>query len=123
MSPPPRLSRRAVTIGGIAGATAAVVLAAIYEVPKLLRHRARGEYADLVNRLDDPEKAAIVGRTLPEHAVLSKEQLSELKTALASSPLSDVAVADAKDGRLREADGWVLPATVAALCVLAAQAV
>jgi hypothetical protein len=123
MSPPPRLSRRAVTIGGIAGAAAAAVSGAIYEVPRLLRHRARGEYADLVNRLDDPEKAAIVGRAMPEHAVLTKEELSELKTALAAAPLSDVALAEARDDRLREADGWVLPATVATLCALAAQAV
>jgi hypothetical protein len=123
MSPPPKLSRRAVTIGGIAGAVAAVVAGALYEIPKLLKHRPHGEYADLVNRLDDPEKAAIVGRAMPEHAALTKEELSELKTALAAAPLSDVALADARDDRLREADGWVLPATVATLCALAAQAV
>jgi hypothetical protein len=123
MSPPPKLSRRALTIGGIAGAGAALVAVAINQVPRLLRHRARGEYADFVNRLDDPEKAAVVGRAMSARAVLTKEELSELKTALGTSPLSDVAASDVKNGRLREADGWVLPATVAALCVLAAQAV
>jgi hypothetical protein len=121
MSPPPKISRRAVTTGALAGAAAAVIAGAVYEVPRLLRHRARGEYAELVNHLDDPDRAAIVGKAMPEHAVLTKEELSELKTALARTSVSDLAIADARDDRLKEADGWVLPATVATLCALAAQ--
>jgi hypothetical protein len=123
MSPPPKLSRRAVTIGGIAAGGAAVVAGAVYEVPKLFKHRLHGEYAELVGKLNDPEKAAVVGRAIQDRSAPSKEELSELKTALATTSLADVAIADAKHEKLTEADGWVLPATLATLCTLAAQSV
>jgi len=121
MSPPPKLSRRTLTIGAIAAGGAAAIAGAIYEVPKLFRHRLHGEYAELVGKLSDPEKAAIVGRVIEDH--LSKEELSELKTALAKTSLADIATADSKNDRLAEASGWVLPATLATLCALAAQSV
>ena len=121
MSPPPKLSRRSLTIGGIAGATAAIVAGVVYEAPKLFKRRLHGEYAELVGKLNDPEKAAIVGRVIEDHP--SKEELSELKTALAKTPLTDIATADAKNDSLAEANGWVLPATLATLCALAAQSI
>jgi len=123
MSPPPKLSRRSLTIGGIAAGGAAIIAGAVYEAPKLFKRRPHGEYADLVSKLGDPEKAAVVGRAIQDRGSLTKEELSELKTALAAKPLADVAAADAKDDRLTEADGWVLPVTLATLCALAAQSV
>jgi hypothetical protein len=122
MSPPPKLSRRGLTIGGIAGVTAAIVAGVVYEAPKLFKRRLHGEYAELVGKLSDPDKAAVVGRVMQDRGP-SKEELSELKTALAKTSLADVATADAKDDRLVEADGWVLPATLATLCALAAQSI
>ena len=123
MSPPPKLSRRSLTIGGIAAGGTAIIAGAVYEAPKLFKRRPHGEYADLVSKLGDPEKAAVVGRAIQDRGSLTKEELSELKTALAAKPLADVAAADAKDDRLAEADGWVLPVTLATLCALAAQSV
>jgi hypothetical protein len=133
MSPPPKLSRRTMTMGGIAGAAAAVVAGAIYEVPKLLRHRASGEHADLVNRLEDPEKAAVLGRWLQQNAPgrsdiagPSLEELAakDLKKRVANRPLQELMVKDAADtSRLVEADGWVIPLVLAEFCILAAQAV
>jgi len=111
------------TIGGIAAGGAAIIAGAVYEAPKLFKRRPHGEYADLVSKLGDPEKAAVVGRAIQDRGSLTKEELSELKTALAAKPLADVAAADAKDDRLTEADGWVLPVTLATLCALAAQSV
>lgn len=123
MSPPPKLSRRSLTIGGIAAAGAAVIAGAIYEAPKLFKRRLHGEYAELVGKLNDPEKAAIVGRVVDDRGNPSKEELSDLKKALAANSLADVATADAQKDRLAEADGWVLPATLATLCALAAQSI
>jgi hypothetical protein len=123
MSPPPRISRRTLTFGAAAAAGAAIVAGAIYEVPKLFKHRARGEYADLVNRLADPEQAAIVGRAV--HLDANEDAIAnELKKRLAKKTLSELAAEDsAKLERTAEADGWVLPLAVAQLCTLAAQAV
>lgn len=123
MSPPPKLSRRSLTIGGIAAGGAAIIAGAVYEAPRLFGHRLHGEYAQLVGKLNDPEKAAIVGRVMQDRGNPSKEELSELKAALTNTSLADIATADAKDGRLSEADGWVLPTTLATLCALAAQSV
>jgi len=121
MSPPPKLSRRTLTIGAIAAGGATLVAGVVYEAPKLFKHRLHGEYAELVGKLSDPEKAAIVGRVIEDHP--SKEELSELKTALAKTSLTDIATDDTKKDRLTEANGWVLPATLATLCALAAQSV
>ena len=123
MSPPPRISRRAFTVGATAAAGVALIAGAIYEVPKLFKRRARGEYAYLVNRLADPEQAAIVGRAV--HLDASEEAVaSELKKRLAKKSLAEIAAEDStKLERTAEADGWVLPLSVAQLCTLAAQAV
>ena len=123
MSPPPRISRRAFTVGAAAAAGAALIAGAIYEVPKLFKHRARGEYADLVNRLADPEQAAIVGRAV--HLDASEETVAgELKKRLAKKSLAEIAGEDSRKlERVAEAQGWVLPLAVAQLCTLAAQAV
>ncbi|GEM_PF-2469375 len=123
MSPPPRISRRTFTVGAAAAAGVALIAGAIYEVPRLFKHRARGEYADLVNRLADPEQAAVVGRAV--HLDASEENVaSELKKRLAKKSLTEIAQEDtAKLERTAEAEGWVLPLAVAQLCTLAAQAV
>ena len=123
MSPPPKLSRRSLTIGGIAAGGTAIIAGAVYEVPKLFKRRPHGEYADLVSKLSDPEKAAIVGRVMQDRGSLTKEEISELKAALGANSLADIATADAKKDQLAEANGWVLPATLATLCALAAQSV
>ncbi len=122
MSPPPRSSRRTLTIGGIAVAGAVVVAGAAYEIPRLLRHRATGEYADLVNRLDDPEQAAIVGRAiLSQSTIDAQETALELKKRLAKATLPQLMAADsAESPSLIESGGWVVPKVLADLCVLAA---
>jgi len=121
MSAPPKISRRALTLGGIAAAGTAVIAGAVYEVPRLLRRHARGQYADLVNRLGDPEQAAIVGRAMLPRTAPTKDDFDKLRAATAGRPFADLIAADATDGHLSEVQGWVLPATLAKLCILAAQ--
>lgn len=118
MSPPPKLSRRQVTLGGIALAAAAAVAGAVYEVPRLFKHRATGEYADLVNLLDEPDQAAVVGRAVQDDSI--KEEAAGLRATLKDRRLVDVLDGDLAQARLAEADGWVLPQTLATLCALAA---
>jgi hypothetical protein len=123
MSPPPTISRRGFTLGAAAAAGVALIAGAVYEVPKLFKRRARGQHADLVNRLADPEQAAIVGRAV--HLDASEDSIAnELKKRFAKNSLTELAAEDsAKIERTAEADGWVLPLAVAQLCSLAAQAV
>lgn len=119
MSPPPKLSRRTLAIGGLAAAGAAVVAGTVYEAPRLFKRRASGEYADLVNRLEDPAQAAVVGR-----AVHDEVSESDLKKQLATRPLPALMADDCVHiDRMAEAGGWVIPTTLAELCVLAARSV
>jgi hypothetical protein len=128
MSPPPKLSRRTLTIGGIAAGGVAIVAGAIYEVPRLLKHRASGEYADLVNLLGDPEKAAVVGRAIEQQAarfgafdsVVHGDPVAWLRKKLLKQTLEELTIADAKQGLVAEVDGWVMPATQLFICELAA---
>jgi hypothetical protein len=123
MSPPPTVSRRTLTFAGLAAALTAAVAGAAYEVPRLLKRRARGQYADLVNRLDDPEQAAVVGRVLSAGEVPPEDTAKALRRKLAHQSLRALIAEDEAARRMIEAEGWVLPGTLAELCLLAAQSV
>jgi hypothetical protein len=120
------------TLGGIAAAGALVVAGGIYEVPRFFKRRAKGEYADLVNLLDDPDQVAVVGNAIwkqsePGPSVDAGAMLETtvrklaggLRARLKHQTLADVIKADVSDGKLAEAGGWVIPETLALLCVLA----
>ena len=114
MSP---LSRRNVTIGAIAATAAAV--GAVYEAPRLFKPRAKGQYAEIVNLLDEPDKAAVVGRAIRDAAPERTE--AELKKRLHGRKLTALVEEDLPHiDRMAEAQGWVIPATLAEVCVLAA---
>ena len=128
MSPPPKITRRGMTFGGIAAAGAAVIAGAVYEVPRLFKRRASGHYADLVNRLDNPEQAAALGRAFKQSFPPSDETLASLeekiapylRSSLKKQTLQELLARDAADQRLiGEVDGWVMPATLISLCVMA----
>ncbi|MBU6299018.1 MAG: hypothetical protein KGJ79_07075 [Alphaproteobacteria bacterium] len=108
------------------GAGGVVVLAgAAYEGRRLLRKRyAPSPYDDLLALLDDRDADAQIGE-----AVLAgiddfdaKAVSEKVRARLAHQPLARVAVADATEGRVLEADGWVIPETLALLCALTAKA-
>jgi hypothetical protein len=133
MSPPPKLSRRAIAVGGIAAVGVAAIAGAVCEMPRLFQPRAPGAYGDLVNRLDDPGQAAIVGRKLLDQLGVGasiepgsivdravQESAGEIRARLKGAPLSRLCSADAVKGLIVEADGWVMPATLGALSIMAA---
>jgi hypothetical protein len=117
------MSRRAAMIGAMAGAGVALTGAAVWEGRRLLRHRASGEYADLVNRLDDPAQAALLGNAIlaqsPFALSATEEEAPDLRAQLAKTALPDALMGDVSSGLVVEAGGWIIPATLAALCVLA----
>jgi hypothetical protein len=134
MSPPPKITRRTITIGGAVAVGAAILAGGILEIPKLIKRRSRGHYADLVNLLNDPEQAAIVGKvihfnsiegdTLPDGRTLAEISAVDLRSRLAKKTLSDLMIDDSDDpARVVEAGGWIIPMALAEICVLAAQSV
>jgi hypothetical protein len=99
-----------------------VAAGAIVEGPRLLRKRPRGAYSGLVGRLDDPEQAAIVGRAMRASGASAKAAADDLAKRLAGRSLPDVLSDDVRnmDG-VAEIEGWIVPKTLAQLCLLAAQ--
>jgi len=121
MSPPPKLSRRTVTFGSMA-AGIAILGGALYELPKFLKRRAHGAYAPLVNALPDAEAAAALGRAAAGD-ISAEAAASDIRTRLKGKTLADLAAADSADPNgVVEIGGWVLPLSLAEMCVLAAQA-
>ena len=128
MSPPPRITRRGMTVGGIVAIGAAIVAGGIFEGPRLFKRRARGRYAKIVNQLDNLESAALVGKSVemitPDGTSMAEEAARDLKTRLAKQPLSALMNDDASAlQNMAEANGWVIPLALAEICVLAAESV
>lgn len=98
---------------GIAGGIAV-------EAPRLLRKRIHSPYDDITDQLVDQEKAAVVGK-----AVLAKlDSFDAAKSANAlrvrKGTLLDMAKADLAAGHTLEANGWVLPQSLALACAVLA---
>jgi hypothetical protein len=118
------LTRRPVLIG-LAATVAAVATGIALDIPNLFRRRATGPYASLVNAVEDPDSAAIVGRAIlgrvPLTGKLLEQSASFARDRLAKETLQDATAVDAARSFLVEADGWVLPITLGTLCILATQ--
>ena len=122
-----RFSRRAVTIGG--GIAAALGIAALgLSVPRWLgKHYAKSQYDDLFALLVDREAATKVGKPaalyLADDPRFTARMLAaELRERFKGRTLAQVTAADIANGKITEAEGWVMPTTLWLLCVLAASA-
>ncbi|MGA7713930.1 MAG: hypothetical protein WCA81_18705 [Rhizomicrobium sp.] len=117
-----RFSRRNILI---AGGSAALLVGASYEGRRLWRkHYAPSPYDDLLVKLDNRDADAQLGE-----AVLGeiddfkpKAVADKLRATLQHKTLAQAVAEDAAEGRVIEANGWVLPQTLALLCALAAKA-
>jgi hypothetical protein len=140
MSPPPKITRRGMTVGGITAIAAAIVAGGIFEAPRLFKRRAKGEYADLANHLDNPEQAAIVGNAVRKEVEENlgfgpsgddfgsidmgmHKSAPRLRQELTKHSVSEIVASDVAGGQLSEADGWVIPLTLAELCMYAADSI
>jgi hypothetical protein len=118
------LTRRPVLIG-LAATAVAVAAGIALDIPTLFRRRATGPYANLVNTVEDPDSAAVVGRAIlgrvPLTGRLLEQSASFARDRLAKETLEETVTVDAAHNFLVEADGWVLPITLGTLCILATQ--
>ena len=110
----------------VVGAGGAVVLAvAAFEGSRLLRkHHAPTAYDDLLSRLDNRDADAQIGEAVLANIdhFDAKTVAADARARLQSKTLAQVASEDAREGRLLEAGGWVVPETLGLLCALAAKA-
>jgi len=115
-------TRRNVVIG--AGGVAVVAAAGVGGHYLLHKRYAPSPYDDLLALLDNRDGDAQLGEAvLPTFDDFdAKKVAQDVRGRLAHSTLADVSVADARDGRVLEAKGWVIPQTLGLLCALAATA-
>ena len=115
------ISRRPFLASALALIGVAAVGGGAYELGLLRKHYAA--YDDLLRALDDPETAKRVGAAvLAETPGFDAVKIAaDLRARIGGKSLSDVLASDLQQGRVVEAQGWVLPETLALLCALAAK--
>jgi hypothetical protein len=112
--------RRRTAIAGVAAAGAAAT-AGLYRFTDLfVKHYAPTPYDDVLAALVDREHAAKFGALVP--GTLNARALAEkLRTSLQPGGFAAAVKADVAANRVIEADGWVVPESVALLSALAAK--
>jgi hypothetical protein len=117
-------SRRPV-IAGLAATTAAALAGIVADLVTPKHRRVSGPYAALVNQLDDPQAAKVIGTAILAKTANSGAAIREAHIfateRLAKQRLASAISTDVERGFVTEANGWVIPITLGALCVLAAQ--
>jgi hypothetical protein len=98
-------------------------IGAVVELPKLLHVRGHSPYDDVISATGDPDKAALIGRAvlndLPKFDVAATAKALRKRTTPDS--VTEASMHDSDEGNLLEADGWVLPETLALACAVAAK--
>lgn len=98
---------------GIAGGIAV-------EAPRLLRKRIHSPYDDITDQLMDQEKAVKVGNAVIAKLGAFDAAKSANALRVRKGTLADMAKADLAAGRMLEANGWVLPQSLALACAVLA---
>jgi hypothetical protein len=112
-----------VVIGGLGVAVLAAIGAVAWKAPALFGGpRAYGIYVGITGQLNDQDQSVLIGKAviaaLPGFNASSVAQA--LRARIGTATLEDVAKTDAEKNRLLEAQGWVMPESVALACALAA---
>ena len=118
------MTTRRGTLFGLIGAGLALAGGAVWRFTDLIvKHYPPTPYDDVLARLQDRPRAITLGRAvlrgLPgfSPAVMA----AALRTVFGAGGLSVAATIDTVNGSLAEADGWVVPQSVALLSALAAR--
>ena len=109
----------------LGGGVAATLFAAAFGItfPRLFGRRyAPTPYDDLLANLVDRDKAAQLGTVahMAEPDFSAKAAARELRQRLERRTLAEVLDADIRERRVAEIGGWVVPQSLAQLCLLAA---
>ena len=117
------VTRRPVVLSALALIGVGMAAGIAVEAPRLLRKRIHSPYDDITDQIANQDQAEKVGR-----AVIAK--LGNFESAKAANALrirkgslADMAKADSDSGKTLEANGWVLPQSLALACAILADQV
>jgi hypothetical protein len=117
-----QIARRPLLKGLLGTVAVVAAAAAVIEAPKLLApHYPPSPYDDLLALLPDRPSAVAIGAAwLAGNGHFDAgETARRLRTQLAHQSIATALDADLANAHMGEADGWVLPGTLIALCALA----
>lgn len=115
------IQRRRLIIGGLAAIGVGVMgVYTLQTVGFMYRRPHNKKYDDLLSLLWNRENADRVGLiVLEEDGQFEPWNIApQLRKRIGQRKLPDVMAMDAREGRLVEAKGWVIPETLALLCAL-----
>ena len=117
------IARRPLLAGGLAALGLAAVGAVAYEAGLFGPPYPHTPYDDLLRLLPDRAAAIALGRDVlaSDPAFDTKGTATHLRGKIGHRPLEAVLMSDIESDDLTEVKGWVLPATLAQLCALAAK--
>jgi hypothetical protein len=111
-----------IALGAVAGV--GILGGGLYESGLLGRHfHSAAGYDDLLSGLGDRDAASRVGEAvLTEDETFEASRIAQkLRKQIAHRPLTTVLAEDLAQDRVIEAQGWILPETLALLCGLSAK--
>jgi hypothetical protein len=120
-----QIARRPLLKGLAAAVGLAIAGVALVEAPKVFApHHPPSPYDDLLAQLSDRDSAARIGAAfLAGHSTFDAAgAAADLRRRLASHSFAAVLESDIASAHMAEAQGWVLPEGLVALCALAAKA-
>lgn len=117
------IARRPLLAGALAALGLAAVGGAVYQTGIFGPSYPKSSYDDLLRLLPDRAAAVALGRAvLAENPAFdAKITATHLRGKIGHRSLDAVLTSDIESDDLYEAKGWVLPATLAQLCTLAAE--
>jgi hypothetical protein len=120
-----QIARRPVLKGLLGTAAIAAAIAGVIEAPKLFApHYPPSPYDDLLALLPDRQSAVAIGAAwlADKSRFDAGEAARHLRAQLAHQSLATALDADLANAHMGEAQGWVIPGTLIALCALAKSA-
>lgn len=119
-----KIARRPLLAGALAALGFAAAGGAVYETGLSGARYQASPYDDLLNVLPDRANAAVLGKAvLAQNPTFDAEKTAAaLREKIGNASLADAIAHDIERNNLIEVQGWVLPATLAELCALAAKA-
>lgn len=117
------IARRPLLASGLALLGIAVASGVAFEADLFGPSYSKSPYDDLLRLLPDRAQAQAIGLAVlaDSPAFEAKVTATHLRGKIGHRPLDAVLTSDIESDDLTEAKGWVLPATLAQLCALAAE--
>jgi hypothetical protein len=114
------VTRRPVVLSALALVGIGMAAGIAVEAPRLLRKRIHSPYDDITDQIADQDQAVKVGKAVIARLGRFDSAKAANDLRVRKGSLADMAKADSEAGKMLEANGWVLPRSLALACAILA---